>query len=1094
MSDRPRDPLPEEPLPEDRAPVLAQDDAAPTLFQGEGFIAWFAKNGVAANLLMILIIVAGFTAYSSQVRKEVFPEFSVDMITVTVPYLGAAPEEVEEAICARIEERVADLETVKRVRSTAAEGAGTVTIELLEGVDTREALDDVKTRIDAIDTFPEEAEKPIIQEALIRRQVMSIAISGDVGERTLRRLGEQVRDEVSALADVTQVELAAARPYEISIEVLEQTLRRHGLTFDGVARAVRRSSLDLPGGSVETDGGEILLRTDGQAYRGHEFEDLVLLNRPDGTRLTLGQVATVVDGFADTDLTARFDGKPTVLVQVYRVGDQDVTRVAEGVKAYIEQARPRMPAGVEMTIWQDDTRLLASRLDTLLKNGRAGLLLVLLVLTLFLRLRLAFWASVGILVSFMGAFWLMPPLDLSVNMISLFAFIIVLGIVVDDAIVVGENIYRHLQMGKRGLDAAIDGVQEVSVPVIFSILTTVAAFGPLLVIGGTTAKIMRNIPLIVISVLLFSLVEALLILPAHLKHLDRRPRLLAPMLILAERIQRPTVWLLQWLIERTYRPLLKKALEWRYVTVAIAVSVLLLTLGAIAGGRIKFTFFPPIEADNLVVYLALPQGTPAEKTTEVTKGIEASARELERQLTEEGEEGVFLHILTTVGDHPFRTRSRRFDFTPTVKASHLAEINIELAPAEDRNITAAEMTRRWRELTGPVPDAVELTFVSTLFSTGEAINVQLAGPDLDGLRSAAEELKLALTQYPGVEDIADSFRAGKQEVKLEVTPQAESLGISLSDLARQVRQAFYGEEAQRIQRGRDEVKVMVRYPEDERRSLASLEQMRIRTPAGDEVPFSVAGRTQLGRGFATIVRTDRNRTVNVTADVDLDVANANEILAAVKRDVLPRLLADHRGLTYSLEGEQQQQRETLGGLQQSFTLALFLIYALLAVPFRSYSQPLIVMSAIPFGIIGAVGGHMLMGIDLAILSVFGMVALTGVVVNDSLVLVDFINRAYRSGTPLQQAIREGGEKRFRPILLTSLTTFAGLTPLLLEKSMQAQFLIPMAVSLAFGILFSTGIILIFVPVGYNILEDVKALLRRIFLGDEPAPAAMVQEA
>ena len=1070
-----------------------RDQAGSDSFRKDGFIAWFAKNGVAANLLMILVIIAGFTAYSSKVRKEVFPEFSVDMITVTVPYLGAAPEEVEEAVCARIEERVADLESVDRVRSTAAEGVGTVTIELLEGVDAREALDDVKTRVDAIDTFPEETEKPIIQEAIIRNQVLSIAISGDVDERTLRRLGEQVRDEISALPDVTQVELVAARPYEISIEVSEQTLRRHGLTFDGVARAVRRSSLDLPGGSVKTNGGEILLRTDGQAYRGRDFEDLVLLNRPDGTRLTLGQVATVVDGFADTDLAARFDGHPAVLVQVYRVGDQDVTVVADSTKAYIEQARPRLPEGVDMTIWQDDTRLLKSRLDTLIKNGRAGLLLVLLVLTLFLRLRLAFWASLGILVSFMGAFWLMPPLDLSVNMISLFAFIVVLGIVVDDAIVVGENIYRHLQMGKRGLEAAIDGVREVSVPVTFSILTTVAAFGPLLLVGGTTAKIMRNIPLIVISVLLFSLVEALLILPAHLKHLDRRPRLLAPLLTFAEHLQRPSVRLLEWLIERTYRPLLRLALEWRYATVAIALSILLLTVGMVGSGMVKFSFFPPVEADNLVAYLTLPQGTSVDKTIRIVKQIEDSARELERQLAEEGGDGAFRHMLTTIGEQPFRSRQSRFDFRSSVASSHLGEINIELAPAEERTVDASELTRRWRELTGPVPDAVELTFVSSLFSTGEAINLQLAGPDLDELRDAAEELKLALAQYPGVEDIADSFRAGKQEVKLEVTPQAESLGISLSDLARQVRQAFYGEEAQRIQRGRDEVKVMVRYPEDERRSLASLEQMRIRTPAGDEVPFSVAGRMQLGRGYATIVRTDRNRTVNVTADVDLDVANANEILAAVQRDVMPRLLADYRGLTYTLEGEQQQQRETLAGLQSSFTLALFLIYALLAIPFRSYSQPLIVMSAIPFGIIGAVGGHFFMGIDLAILSVFGMVALTGVVVNDSLVLVDFINRSYRAGTPLMDAIRDGGEKRFRPILLTSLTTFAGLTPLLLEKSLQAQFLIPMAVSLAFGILFATGIILIFVPVGYYILEDVKALLRRIF-GGEPAPVAVAQEA
>ncbi len=1061
----------------------------------DGILAWFAKNGVAANLLMVLIIIAGFTSIQSKTRKEVFPEFSVDLITVTVPYLGAAPEEVEEAVCTRIEERVADLESVSRVRSTAAEGVGTVIIELIDGVNTRDALDDVKTRVDAIDTFPEETEKPIIQEAILRRQVLSIAVSGKADELTLRRLGEQVRDEVAAIDGITQVELAAARPYEIAIEISEESLRRHGLTFDQVAQAVRRSSLDLPGGSLETAAGEILLRTNGQAYSGYEFEDLVLLNRPDGTRLTLGQVATVKDGFAESDLAARFDGDPAVLVQVYRVGDQDVTKVAAKTKAYIEQASLRMPEGINLTVWQDDTVLLQSRLDTLMKNGRAGLLLVLLVLTLFLRLRLAFWVSVGIMVSFTGAFWLMPPLDLSINMISLFAFIIVLGIVVDDAIVVGENIYRHLQMGKKGLDAAIDGTREVAVPVIFSILTTVAAFGPLLLVTGTTAKVVRNIPLVVISVLLFSLIEALLILPAHLKHLDHRPRPLAPLLALTERLQRPTVGMLEWMISRVYRPTLAAALEWRYVTVAIGVSILLLTVGMVAGGRVKFSFFPPVEADNLVAYLTMPQGTSVETTTRVLAEVEARARELEAQLTEAGEPDAFRHMLTTIGDQPFRSRQSRFQFQSSVASSHLGEINIELAPAEERTVKASDLNRRWRELTGPVPDAVELVFVSSLFSAGEAINIQLAGPDLDQLRQAAEELKLAVAQYPGVEDISDSFRAGKQEVKLAVTPQAETLGISLSDLARQVRQAFYGEEAQRIQRGRDEVKVMVRYPERERQSLASLEQMRIRTPTGDEVPFSVAGEMELGRGYATIVRTDRKRTVNVTADVDLDQANANEILATILRDDLPRLMGDYRGLTYTLEGEQQQQRETLGGLQQSFLLATILIYALLAVPFKSYIQPLIVLSAVPFGIIGAVAGHLFMGIDLAILSVFGMVALTGVVVNDSLVLVDFINRSYRSGTPLLDAIRQGGEKRFRPIVLTSLTTFAGLTPLLLEKSLQAQFLIPMAISLAFGILFATGVILIFVPVGYLILEDLKTFVRKLFgLEEESVPAPIAQEA
>ncbi len=1037
-------------------------------------LAWFARNGVAANLMLVLIIVGGWLNVT-KIRKEVFPEFSSDLISVTVPYLGAAPEEVEEAICARIEEAVQDLESVKRLRSTAAEGAGTVTIELLTGSNVRDALDDVKSRVDAIDTFPVETEKPIVQELVVRKQVLNIAISGQTDERTLKHLAERVRDEVSSIDGISQVELAASRPYEVSIEVSEGALRRYDLTFNQIAQAVRRSSLDLPGGSIKTDGGEILLRTQGQAYRGPEFADLVLITRPDGSRLTLGQVATVVDGFADTDTSARFDGGPAILVKVFRVGEQAVTDIATKVKRYVEEARPELPEGISMTIWQDDTEILRSRMDTLYRNGRAGLLLVLLVLALFLRLRLALWVSVGILVSFMGTLWLMPALDVSINLISLFAFIVVLGIVVDDAIVVGENIYRHHQMGKEGISAAIDGLKEVAVPVTFSVLTTIAAFAPLTLVAGNTGKFMRVIPLVVIATLAFSLLESLFVLPSHLSHLKRRAKKTSN---LWTRLQERIASLFGVLIERSYRPTLDLALRWRYATVAIGLAVLMLTIGFIGGGHLKFTFFPPIEGNNVVAFLTLPQGTPPEATAKALEQLENSAAQLRREVADAGEPDAFRHILATIGEHPFRQAQSRTAFRPTTSAAHLGEVNIELLPGEQREVTATDLTRRWRDLTGPIADAVELSFVSSIVSTGEAINIQLAGPDLDDLQLAAGELKTALGKYPGVFDITDSFRAGKEEVQLGILPRAESLGLSLSDVARQVRQAFYGEEAQRIQRGRDDVRVMVRYPEDERRRLDNLESMRIRTPQGDEVPIWSVATMERGRGYASIARTDRNRTVTVTADVDLEVANSNEILAQVERTVLPRLVADHRGLKFSLEGEQQEQRETLSGLAESFAVALVLIYILLAVPFRSYLQPMIVMSAIPFGILGAIWGHVLVGRDLTALSFFGVVALTGVVVNDSLVLVDFVNRAYRGGMPLHDAIAQAGETRFRPIILTSLTTFVGLTPLLLEKSLQAQFLIPMAVSLAFGVLFATGIILILVPVGYFILEDITAFFRR----------------
>ncbi len=1046
-------------------------------------LAWFAKNGVAANLLMGLIVLGGAISLGS-IRREVFTPIPTDWISVSVAYLGASPEEVEVAICSRIEERLQDLRNIHRLRSVAAEGRGTVTVELLSGSDVRRALDDVKSRVDAIDSFPAETEKPIIQEVIQDLHVLSVTVGGAVDERTLKRLGERVRDEISALEGVSRVVLTAVRRDEISIEVSERTLSRYGLTFDRVAEAVRSSSLDVPGGSVRAAGGEILLRTAGQAYRRREFEEIVLLTRADGTRLTLGEVAVVVDGFAEGDRAARFDGLPAVVVQVYRAGDQHATRISERVREYVTEARGQLPAGLELTVWQDDAEILKSRLSTLVESGRSGLVLVLLVLALFLRLRLAFWVALGIPISFLGALWLMPVLDLSIDLLSLLAFIVVLGIVVDDAIVVGENIYRHHRLGKSGLEAAVDGVGEVAVPVVFSVLTTIAAFAPLAMVPGPVGKIIRVIPLVAILALVFSLVESLLILPSHLTHLrteagggaSRRT---------VRGLQSRFAARLETFSRRAYRRALERAQAASTTTLAIAVAAFLLTVGFVAGGHIRFAFFPPVEAENLVAFLTMPQGTTSETTARALGQLESGARELQRRVVEEQGADVIAHVMTTVGAQPYRFRQSATagQIAASVSGSHRGEVNLELSPAAGG---AHALLGRWRELSGAVPDAVELTFSSALYSAGKALDVQLAGPDLRELRQAAEEVAAAVAAYPGVFDVTASFRAGKREARLAVTPEAESLGLTLSDLARQVRQAFYGEEVQRVQRGRDEVKVMVRYPEAERRSLASLEKMRIRTPRGDEVPFAVVGRMDVGQGFAAIERTDRRRTVNVTADVDLEQADANRILADFKRTALPEILARYPGLGVSLEGEQRQQRETMGGLGRSFLLALFVIYALLAVPFRSYLQPLIVMGAIPFGVIGAVWGHVLMGHDLTFFSLFGVVALTGVVVNDSLVLVDFTNRAYRRGTPLAEAVVDAGVQRFRPIVLTSLTTFAGLLPLLLETSVQAQFLIPMAISLAFGVLFATLITLFLVPVSYSILERLRVGM--IAGTGRPAPA------
>ena len=1047
-------------------------------------IAWFAENSVAANLLMVVILASGLLTIGS-IEVETFPEIAADVISVSVVYRGAAPEEVEEAVCVRVEEAVQSLEGIKRIRSTASENRGSVNIELVPGADARKLLEDVKSAVDAIDTFPDETEQPVIQEVVIRRQVINVAVSGDADEATLKFLGEQVRDEITAIPGVTQAELSGARPYEVSIEVSEAALRRFSLTFDEVVRAVRRSSLDLPGGAIKTEGGEILLRTKGQAYRGTAFENITLRTRPDGAALTVGDVATVVDGFADADLSSRFDREPGVIVRVFRVGDQDALDISRRVKEYVKSAESRMPEGISLTIYADFSRILEGRLNLMLKNGCGGFILVLVILALFLRLRLAFWIALGIPISFLGAIWMMPAVDASINVISLFAFIVVLGIVVDDAIIVGENIYRRFQMGEHGLRGAIAGAQEVAVPVTFAVMTSIAAFSPLLMVPGNSGKIMRLIPEIVILTLIFSLVESLLILPAHLAHARLRGRKKTTSRIggTLRRFRNGFLSRLDWIIHQVYRPFLERCLEWRYLTIAVGVAVLMFSAGLIGGGWIRFSFFPQVPADNVAAILTMPQGTPAEITARAVRRLESSAFQIEDELESQYNQEVFTHMLAVVGDQPLRSVQRQNTGSNSfISGGHLGEVNIELTPAEERSISSVEIARRWRELTGPIPDATELTYTSSLFSAGDPINIQLTGPDYVELRAAAEKLKSKLAEYPGVQDIADSFRPGKKEVKLSLTREARLLGITISDLARQVRQAFYGEEAQRIQRGRDDVRVMVRYPEPERRSLNNLETMRIRTPEGAEVPFSVAARTEPGRGYAAINRTDRQRVVTVTADVDQNRANTNEIIGDVTTHVLPAIVADHPRIRYTLEGEQREQQESVSGLVRSFGIALIVIFGLLAIPFRSYLQPLIIMAIIPFGFVGAVWGHVIMGLNLTILSLFGLVALSGVVINDSLVLVHFINRRRAEGKRLNHAIREAGAARFRPIVLTSLTTFGGLTPLLFETSLQAQFLIPMATSLGFGVIFGTAVILILVPVTYAILEDIRhgvaALFRR----------------
>ncbi|MBE0566908.1 MAG: efflux RND transporter permease subunit [Krumholzibacteria bacterium] len=1049
-----------------------------------GLIRWFSTNHVAANLLMVTIVAAGLMS-AANIKQEVFPEITMDMVTVSVPYLGATPAEVEEAVCIRVEEAVQGVDGIKKITSAATEGLGIVTIELDRGTDRRKALDDVKAEVDRIVTFPAETEKPIVTLVEPRQQVIDVVIHGDVPERTLKLLADKVRDDLLTDPDITYVSIAGTRPFEISIEVAERDLQAYGLTLDEVMRAVQANSLDLPGGSVKTEGGEILVRTRGQRYTGQEFGRIVVITAPDGTEVTLDRIARVRDGFEDVDTASFLDGDRSAIIQVYRTGEQGVLRVTDAAKDYVAAARDGLPPGIGITTFNDRSIIYKSRMDLLLRNGVAGLVLVFLCLALTLQFRLALWVSLGIAISFLGAFWTVPLFGVSLNMISMFAFIVSLGIVVDDAIVVGENVHSWRERGRSPQAAATLGTREVAVPVTLAVLTTVVAFLPLAFVEGTMGKFMFNVPVVVISILMFSLVESLLILPAHLatmksmgeQEADRAARWYGR---LKDRVDAG----LKGLVERAYRPSLGFALVHRPVAVAVALATLLVTFGFVAGGHVEFTFMPKVDADNLVAALTLPQGTTIEDAEQAVAQLEASLEQVRREFDARRDPqapSVITHVATSVGSQPRSSQVRPMDGAGGGGGgAHLVEVNAELLKAEFRDVPSPDLARRWRELCGPVTGAVSLTFSANLFQGGSPVSVQLSSPDTGALLQAARELKEQLGGFPGVIDISDSFREGKVEMQLGLRPEARTLGITLADLARQVRAGFYGAEAMRIQRGRDEVKVMVRYPEDERRSLGNIESMRIRTPGGDEVPFGRVATVDIGRGFATIERADRQRVVAVTADVDQDLANADAINALLRGEILPRLVAAHPGLRWSMEGEQRQQAESLGSLKRGFVLAILLIFVILAVQFRSYSQPVIIMTAIPFGLVGAIWGHILMGIDLTLISMFGVVALTGVVVNDSLIMIDFINRARREGVGMRAAVIDSGVRRFRPIMLTSLTTFAGLTPLLLEKSLQARFLVPMAVSLGFGVVFSTFITLILIPVSYTLLSDLKV---RLGMGD-----------
>ena len=1024
-------------------------------------IDWFARNHVAANLLMAILLLGGiYSAFT--IKKEVMPAVEVDVISVVVPFLGATPEDVEEGVLIKIEEAVQDIEGIKEMIATAVRNSGTVSIEVDSHYDVLDILDQVKNRVDAISTFPDNTEKPVYTRVQFQQQVMLITVSGEVDERTLKEFAKQIRNEIVAIPGVTRAEMFGGRAYEISIEVSEFTLQAYGLTLAEVAQAVRMGSLDLPAGSIRTDTGDILVRTKGQAYVGREFEDIVVRTHADGTRLLLKDIATIRDEFIERDRYSEFNGEPGLSIQVLSVGNQSELEIAEKVKNYIAKKQQTLPPGIHVTSWADTSYYLKGRLDMMLKNMAYGAALVFLILALFLRLKLAFWVMVGLPIAFMGAFFLMPMVDVTVNMLSLFGFILVLGIVVDDAIVIGESAYTNMRAKGHSTEVIVEGVMNVAVPATFGVLTTIAAFIPILMVTGVTGQFFAAVGWVVVLCLVFSLVESKLILPAHLVHMKVKHYEQDTHNVFI-RFQRFFSEGLHHFVDDFYAPLLEKALKRRYLTLSIFICALILSVGLLLGGLLRFVFFPDIAADFLQVSVEMNEGTPPANTHAALRRIQEGLWEVDRQVSED--EGMKSGAVVT-------------NVVSFARGDTSGRIIAELVKDEVAIIDGQEVLRRWRAEVGDVTGVKTLGFSGAMGGPGggPAVSLTLTGNNIEQVARAAKELERRIRLYDGIYDVRNSYERGTAEIKLNIKPEAESLGLTLADLARQVRAGFYGEEVQRVQRGQDEVKVMVRFPRDERDSVGFLDNMRIRTPDGGRVPFHAVAEVELGEAPLRIQRFDRQRAVRVSAEVDKEMAEPDKITADILAIELPQVMAQFPGVSYSLSGSSQAQQEVQHDLVMGALFALFMIYALMAVPLKSYSQPLIIMSVIPFGVIGALVGHWIIGIEVSMMSFFGIIALAGVVVNDSLILVDFINREQRLGMPLVQAIRDAASKRFRAIVLTSLTTFFGLIPIVLETSLQAQIVIPMAVSLAFGILFATVITLFLIPILCLMLDDFKLWL------------------
>ena len=1031
----------------------------------KGVISWFARNTVAANLLMAFILLGGIYMYQFGVNKQMFPTREVNWIELNVAYPGAAPQEVEEGITIKIEEALKSVQGLDRVITYANRNRSNAYLRIDDAYDAQEVLNEVKSAIDSIPSFPDGMEVPRIERIKPRQEVMYISLYGDLDYKQLKELGRQIHTEIQALPSVSVSEFFGGLDYEIGIEISKDKLREYNLSFRDVANAVRNFSANRSAGQIKAENGYIALRVENQAYEGLDFENLPLLNLPDGSQLKLGDVAEVNDGFTEGILYSKYNDQNSRTFFIGASKNQSISEVADEVNAYLEQKQLNLPDGVYIKPWVDLTYYLDGRLNMMFDNMITGGILVFLMLVLFLRLRLAMWVMMGLPIAFLGTMWLLPLefVDGTINIMSLFGFILVLGIVVDDAIVIGESVHTEVEEKGQSVDNVIRGAKRVAMPATFGVLTTVAAFFPMVISDGPGSEQSHAIGFVVIFCLLFSLIESKLILPAHLASLkadEPKPNTRNPLYIARRAIDVN----LKGFIENFYTPALKKMLHYRYALIFTFVGIFLVSMGLFASGAVRFNPTPKIPHDFATIRIEMTVDSSEHATLDTLKRIERMVRKVDDEIAQQ-------HGNSMIEGLQMNLRGRTG-----------GEIQIKLVEPYLRAMNTFELSDKWRTNMPVLPGLKTLNIRDSIFSAGRDdgdISFRLESNDEDQLNDAVRELKAKLATMKGVSDINDSMQSSTDEVQFDLKPLAYTLGLTLNDVASQVSFGFYGLEAQRILRNGEEIRVMVRYPESERNAISQVQHVLIKTPNGAEVTLSEIADIRIVDGVSSIRRENGKRTVSVWAAVDDQQAESLKVTEHIRDDYLPQMLNKYSRVTTEVAGNIKEVMEANRKQMMNFVLSMVLIYALLAIPLKSYSQPLIIMSVIPFGIIGAMFGHIILGMDMSSLSMFGVIAAAGVVVNDSLVMVDFVNKARAEGVALKGAVINAGSKRFRAILLTSITTFAGLIPIITETSLQAQFVIPMAVSLAFGVLFATVVTLLLIPCLYVALEDIKWLIAKI---------------